>query len=97
MATQNILHIPDELLPELQTKAQSEGKTVDEIAVETLRNGLDGSPWQALLAYGLGRGREQSVRNALSVAGRDARRLRPGRPLSTAHALHSNLQSLTVF
>ena len=58
MATQYILHIPDELLPGLQTKAQSEGKTVDEIAVKTLRNRLDDSPWQALLAYGLERGRE---------------------------------------
>jgi len=57
METQNNLHIPDELLARLQTKAQSEGRTVDEIAEETLRIGLEDRLWQELLTYGLDRGR----------------------------------------
>ena len=58
MATQNNVHVSDELLAELQAKAQTEGKTVDELAEEALRKGLDERAWQDLLAYGLQTGRE---------------------------------------
>jgi hypothetical protein len=56
MATQNNLHVPDELLAELQSKAEAEGKTVDKLAEETLRKGLEDRAWQELLAYGQERG-----------------------------------------
>jgi predicted transcriptional regulator len=56
MATQNSIHVSDELLAELQTKATAEGKTVDEIAEEALRKGLESRSWQDLLAYGRERG-----------------------------------------
>jgi plasmid stability protein len=56
MATQNI-HLSDELLAELQTKAAADGKTVDELAEETLRKGLEDRSWQELLEYGRERGR----------------------------------------
>ncbi|SPF55779.1 hypothetical protein SBA4_7410005 [Candidatus Sulfopaludibacter sp. SbA4] len=40
MATQNNVHVSDELLAELQAKAQAEGRTVDELAEEALRKVL---------------------------------------------------------
>jgi predicted transcriptional regulator len=57
MATQNSIHVSDELLAELQTKAAAEGKTVDELAEQALRKGLEEQSWQDLLTYGLERGR----------------------------------------
>jgi predicted HicB family RNase H-like nuclease len=41
METQNNVHVSEELLAELQAKAQTEGKTVDELAEEALRRGLE--------------------------------------------------------
>lgn len=57
MATQNNLRVPDDLLVELQAKAQAVGKTVDQLAEEALRRGLEDRAWQELLAYGRERGR----------------------------------------
>jgi predicted transcriptional regulator len=56
MATINV-HVSDELLAELQSKAATEGKTVDQLAGEALRKGLEEQSWQDLLAYGRERGR----------------------------------------
>jgi predicted transcriptional regulator len=56
MSTQNSIHVSDELLAELQAKAASEGKTVDALAEEALREGLKDRSWQELLAYGRERG-----------------------------------------
>ena len=56
MATQNTIRIPDDLLAELQLKAQAEGKTIDQLAEEALRKGLEERSWQDLLAYGQERG-----------------------------------------
>jgi predicted transcriptional regulator len=52
MATQNSIHVSDELLAELQAKAAAEGKTVDELAEEALRQGLEDRSWRDLLEYG---------------------------------------------
>jgi predicted HicB family RNase H-like nuclease len=41
MATQNNVRVSDELLAELQSKALAAGKTVDDVAEETLRKGLE--------------------------------------------------------
>lgn len=57
MATQNSIHISDELLAELRAKAEAQGKTVDELAEAALRKGLEEQTWQDLLTYGLERGR----------------------------------------
>jgi predicted transcriptional regulator len=57
MATQNSIHVSDELLAELRIKAEAEGKTVDELAEEALRKGLEDRKWQGLLEFGLERGR----------------------------------------
>ena len=57
MATQNSIHISDELLAELRAKAEAQGKTVDELAEAALRKGLEEHTWQELLTYGLERGR----------------------------------------
>ena len=56
MAMINV-HLADELLAELQSKAQAEGKTVNELAEEALRKGLEKQAWQDLLEYGRERGR----------------------------------------
>jgi hypothetical protein len=58
----NTIHISDELLADLQAKAAADGKTVDELAEETLRKGLQDREgqdrqWQDLLAYGRETGR----------------------------------------
>ena len=57
MATQNNLHISNDLLAELQAKASAEGKSIDQLAEEALRKGLEDSAWRDLLAYGRERGR----------------------------------------
>ena len=51
MATINV-HVSAELLAELQSTAAAEGRTVDELAEEALRKGLEERSWQDLLAYG---------------------------------------------
>ncbi len=56
MATR-IIHVSDELHTELEAKALAEGKTVDQLAEEALRSGLDDRAWQDLLAYGREHGR----------------------------------------
>jgi hypothetical protein len=55
MAMINV-HLSDELLAQLQSKAQTEGKTVNELAEEALRKGLEKEAWQDLLEYGRERG-----------------------------------------
>ena len=56
MATNN-LHVPDDLLVELQECALAAGMTVEELAEQALRRGLEEQRWQELLAYGQERGR----------------------------------------
>ena len=46
------LHISDELLAQLATKAAAEGRTVDELAEESLREALREKSWQNLLTRG---------------------------------------------
>ena len=57
MATDHIIHVSDELHAALEAKAQAEGKTVDQLAEEALRRGLEDRAWQELLAYGRERGK----------------------------------------
>jgi hypothetical protein len=57
MATQNNLHVPDDLLATLEAKAAEQGTTVDQLAEEAFRKGLEDRDWQDLLAYG----RERSL------------------------------------
>jgi hypothetical protein len=45
------LHVSDELLAELRSKAESEGRNVDDVAEEGLRQGLEDRAWLELLAY----------------------------------------------
>ena len=56
MATQHTIHVSDEVHAELAAKALQEGKTVDELAEETLRRGLEDRDWHSLLEYGRERG-----------------------------------------
>ena len=57
MSTQNVIHISAEILAELRAKAAAEGTTVDELAEDALRKGLEERSWQDLIAYGHERGR----------------------------------------
>jgi hypothetical protein len=51
MATSdNNVSIPEDLLAELKAQAARRGLTVDEVAVETLRDGLREQSWQAKVA-----------------------------------------------
>jgi len=56
MATQNTIHLPDELLAELRAQAAVEGKSVDELAAEAVRRGLDERHWRDLMEYGQQKG-----------------------------------------
>ena len=58
---ENNLHIPDELLTQLQAKAAAEGKTLEEITEETIRAGLRERSWEETLAYGRERGRASGI------------------------------------
>ncbi len=58
----NIIHVSDELLAQLREKAQAEGKTVDQLAEEALRKGLEDRKWQELVEYGEGRGLARGFR-----------------------------------
>ena len=51
-------------MAELQINAKAEGKTVDELAEEALRKGLEERAWQDLLAYGLKTGRDSGYTEA---------------------------------
>ena len=64
MASRNNIHVPDELLAELQSKAAVEGKSVDELAAETLRKGLEDRAWRDLMEYGRKTGRESGYRES---------------------------------
>jgi predicted transcriptional regulator len=64
MSTHNTIRVSDELLAELQTQAEAEGRTVDELAEEALRKGLEGHVWQDLLAYGRENGRHSGYQES---------------------------------
>lgn len=51
MATMT-LHVSDQLLAELRASAEASGKSVDEVAEEVLRLGLEDRAWRDLLTYG---------------------------------------------
>jgi Ribbon-helix-helix protein, copG family len=52
MAAQNTIHVSDELLAELQSRAAAEGKTLDELAEEAVRRLLDHRGLDALAQRG---------------------------------------------
>jgi plasmid stability protein len=56
MPTHNSVQLPDDLIAELRAKAAEQGKTLDQLAEEALRKGLEERSWQELLAYGEERG-----------------------------------------
>lgn len=56
MAASLTIHISDELLADLQTRATAAGKTVDQVAAETLQHGIEEQKWNELVEYGQQRG-----------------------------------------
>jgi plasmid stability protein len=63
--TQNNLHVSDELLAQLTAKAAAEGRSVDELAEESLREALRkeqrDKSWQGRLARGQQRGKASGI------------------------------------
>jgi predicted transcriptional regulator len=57
MATELTIRVSEELLAQLQAHAEAQGKSVVEVAEETLRKGVGQLGWQEVLAYGLERGK----------------------------------------
>jgi hypothetical protein len=55
------IDIPPELFSRLEVKARAEGKTVEEVACETLSDGLRDDRWQRLVAFGLENGRKSGI------------------------------------
>lgn len=51
------LHVSDEVIAELRSKAEARGTSMDDLAAEALRRGLEEQSWIELLAYGRERGR----------------------------------------
>ncbi len=74
MATQHTIQVSDELLAELQSKASAEGKTVDELAEEALRQLLDRRALVSLVNRG--RAHAQRVGRKHSDAVRAVREIR---------------------
>jgi hypothetical protein len=64
MATQNNLHIPDDLLSAVNEAANAEGKTTDELAADVLQRYLAHRKLEELGKYG----REQSRRRGYTEA-----------------------------
>jgi len=64
MATQNNLHIPDDLLSAVNEAASADGKTTDELAADAVRRYLAHRKLEELGQYG----REQSYRLGFSDA-----------------------------
>jgi hypothetical protein len=64
MATDNNLHVPDDLLARKQTAAHGQGKTVAELAEEAVRAHLEDRQWQDLRAYGRQKGLESGYAEA---------------------------------
>jgi hypothetical protein len=49
-------------LAQIEAKAKSEGKTVDEVACQALTDGLHDDRWHRLVAFGLENGRKSGFR-----------------------------------
>ena len=60
----NNVHVSDDLMAELQSKAATVGKTIDELAEEVLRKGLEERSCQELLEYGRQTGRASGYAEA---------------------------------
>lgn len=56
MASKHSISVCDELWTQLAAKAQLQGRSVDELAEDALRDSLAESEWRELLDYGLTRG-----------------------------------------
>ena len=74
------LHVSDEVIAELRSKAEARGTSVDELAEEALRRGLEEQSWIELLAYGRERGRASGyTEQDVPAIVKEWRREQPGR------------------
>ena len=68
MATQNNLHIPDDLMSAVSEAASADGKTTDELAAEALRRYLAHRNLEELGQYGRERRAGWATRRPMSRA-----------------------------
>lgn len=61
MVTEHRILVSDDVWAQLEAKAQAEGRPVDQLVEDTLRDGLAERSWQDLIAYGQERGRMSGI------------------------------------
>ena len=61
MVTEHRILVSDDVWAQLEAKARAEGRPVDQLVEETLRDGLEERSWQELIAYGQERGRISGI------------------------------------
>ena len=61
MLTEHTILVPDDVWAQLEAKARAEGRPVDQLVEDTLRDGLEERSWQDLIAYGQERGRMSGI------------------------------------
>ena len=64
MATGNNISLPEPLLAEIQSAAQAENRSVEEILQEAIRQYLDNRSWTKILGYGQRRAKELGLTEA---------------------------------
>jgi len=61
MVSEHRILVPDDVWAQLEAKALSEFRPVDELVEDTLRDGLEERSWRDLIAYGQERGRMSGI------------------------------------
>jgi metal-responsive CopG/Arc/MetJ family transcriptional regulator len=69
MAAANNVSVPEHLLAEIQSAAQAEGRSVDEVFADAVKRYLDDRSWTDLLQYG------QERAEAMGINESDIRRV----------------------
>ena len=64
MATGKNISLPEPLLAEIQSAAQAENRSVDEVLQEAVRQYLDDRSWTKILGYGQRRAKELGLTEA---------------------------------
>jgi|ERR1019366_2851547 Arc/MetJ-type ribon-helix-helix transcriptional regulator len=63
----NNISLPEPLLAEIQSAAQAENRSVDEVLQEALRQYLDDRSWTKILGYGQRRAKELGLTEADNI------------------------------
>ena len=61
MVTEHRILVSDDVWAQLEAKARAEGRPIDQLVEDTLRDGLEERSWQDLIGYGRERGRKSGI------------------------------------